>query len=193
MVKKFEVKKVESKKFDNRKNEDTHRINKEIRLQEVRIIGDIENSGTVVSIQEALKIANSLNLDLVEISPNTIPPICKVVDYSKFLYDVKRKKKEQEKKQKDNSQLVKEIRFGPNTDEHDYNFKKNHAINFLKDNNIVKAFVFFKGREIQYKENGEILLLRLADDLADIGIPDNAKPKLEGKKMILYIKPKKKK
>jgi len=181
-----------AKKYNSNKKEEKFRINKEIRQQEVRIVGEIDNSGDVVTIKDALKIASDLDLDLVEIRPNANPCVCKVIDYSKFLFELKRKKREQEKKQKENSQVVKEIRFGPNTDEHDYNFKKNHAETFLKDNNIVKAFVFFKGREIQYKDNGEILLLRLASDLSDVGIPDNAKPKLEGKRMILYIKPKKK-
>lgn len=182
-----------AKKKYNKVKEDTHKINRQITHQEVRIIGDIENTGDIVSIDAALKIAKNLDLDLVEINPKGKPPVVKVINYSKFLYDIKRKKKEQDKKQKENSQTVKEVRFGPNTDEHDYEFKKRHAEGFLNNNNIVKAYVFFKGREIQFKDKGEILLLRLANDLEKIGIPDHVKPKLEGKRMILYIKPKKNK
>jgi len=183
-----------AKKKNNNKKQDFYKTNKQIRHSEVRIVGDnLENSGDVVSIQEALNLADDLDVDLVEISPNANPPVCKLIDFSKFLYDIKRKKKEQEKKQRETSQDTKEIKFGPNTDDHDYEFKKRHAESFLKKNNIVKAFVFFKGREIQFKEQGKLLLLRLANDLSELGVPDSAKPKLEGKRMTIYIRPKKKK
>jgi translation initiation factor IF-3 len=157
------------KKQQNKKEEYFFRTNRQIRHSEVRIVGDdLENSGDVVSIQEALRIAEDLEMDLVEICSNSNPPVCKVIVYSKYIYDLKKKKKEQEKKQKENSQDIKEIRFGPNTDEHDYEFKKRHAENFLNNNDIVKAYVFFRGREIQFKEKGEILLLRLANDLSEV-------------------------
>lgn len=170
----------------------THKINQQIRSTEVRLVGEIENSGSIVSLKDALNMANEMELDLVEINDKTTPSICKLVIYNKFLYDLKKQKKELLKKQKENSQEIKEIRFGPNTDIHDYNFKLKHAESFLVKNDIVKAFVFFKGREIQFKEKGEIILLRLANDLCDLGVPDNVKPKLEGKKMIMFIRPKKK-
>lgn len=169
-----------------------YRINNQIRQKEVRIVGNIEQSGEIVSINDALNLAKKLDLDLVEINSNANPSVCKVIDYSKFLYELKKKKKEQEKKQKENAQSVKELRFGPNTDEHDYKFKKKHAEKFLKNNDIVKAYVFFKGREIQYKDKGELLLIKLINDLSDFGIPETNNPKLEGKKMIINIKPKKK-
>ncbi len=138
-------------------------------------------------MREALEIADKLDLDLVEISPKAEPPVCKVIDYQKFLYQKKKKQKEMQS----NAQkvVVKEIRFGPNTDDHDYEFKLKHAIKFLEDGNKVKAFVFFKGRSIIYKEQGEILLLKLAQDLEEYGRIDQL-PKLEGKKMQLIISPK---
>lgn len=169
-----------------------YKINENIKHNNVRIIGEIEKNSKIVTINEALNIAHNLELDLVEINSNANPPVCKIVDYSKFLYDIKKKKRKQEKKQKENSQKIKEIRFGPNTEEHDYKFKRKHAENFLKNNNIVKSYVSFKGREIQFKDKGELLLLRLANDLSDISKIDTLKPKLEGKKMTLIIKPKKK-
>ncbi len=138
-------------------------------------------------MQEALKLADELDLDLVEISPNADPPVCKVIDYQKFLYQ--QKKKQKEIKAKTAKVVLKEIRFGPNTDEHDYNFKLKHAQNFLHDGAKVKAFVFFKGRSILYKEQGEILLLRLAQDLEEIGKVEQL-PKLEGKRMSILLTPK---
>jgi translation initiation factor IF-3 len=154
----------------------------------VRLVGDNVEQG-VVSIQEALKMAQEQELDLVEISPKVDPPVCRVVDYSKFLYQLKKKQKEL--KAKSVKVVVKEIRFGPNTDEHDYKFKLKHARNFLEDGAKVKAFVFFKGRSILFKEKGEILLLRFAQELEDIGKVEKL-PVLEGKRMIIYIAPKKK-
>lgn len=142
-----------------------------------------------MSIQEALKIAEAQGLDLVEISPKVDPPVCRVVDYSKFLYQLKKKQKEL--KSKSVKVVVKEIRFGPNTDEHDYNFKLKHAQKFLEDGAKVKAFVFFKGRSILFKEKGEILLLKFAQDLEEIGKVERL-PVLEGKRMIMFIAPKKK-
>ena len=143
-----------------------------------------------MSIQDALKLADSLELDLVEISPTADPPVCRVVDYQKFLYQ--QKKKQKEIKAKTTKVVVKEIRFGPNTDDHDYNFKLKHAIKFLEEGSKVKAYVFFKGRSILFKEKGEVLLLRFANDLEEYGKPDQL-PKLEGKRMIVSFLPKKKK
>jgi translation initiation factor IF-3 len=133
-------------------------------------------------------MADEQDLDLVEISPNADPPVCRIIDYQKFLYQQKRKQKEL--KAKTVQVIVKEIRFGPNTDEHDYNFKLKHAEKFLKDGSKVKAFVFFKGRSILFKEKGEILLLKFAQDLEDFGKVEQL-PKLEGKRMIMFISPKK--
>ena len=144
----------------------------------------------ICSIDEALKISRNLGLDLVEISPNVDPPVCKVIDYKKFIYDQKKKLKTiQSKAQK---VVVKELRFGPNTGEHDFNFKLKHAKSFLEDGAKVKAFVFFRGRTIVFKEQGQILLLKLAQALEDVGIVEEM-PKLDGKKMIMIIAPKKKK
>ncbi len=174
------------------KKEITHKINQFIRSNEIRLIGDIENSGSVLSLRDALNMAENLGVDLVEINSNVVPPICKLIDYNKFLYELKKKQKDQDKKQKENAQEIKEIKFGPNIDDHDFNFKLKHADTFLKRNDIVKACVFFKGREIKFKEKGEIILLRLANELSDVGTPDNVTPILEGKKMIMFIRPKKK-
>jgi len=165
-------------------------INGQIRAKAVRVVGDnVENQGGVMSIEEALKIADGMDLDLVEISPNASPPVCKITDYQKFLYQQKKKKKEM--KSKATKVVVKEIRFGPNTDEHDFKFKLKHAINFLKDGAKVKAYVFFKGRSILFKDQGEVLLLRLATELEDYGKVEQM-PKLEGKRMIMFFSPKKK-
>jgi len=153
-------------------------------------VGDnIEEPG-VMSLTEALKVADSLDLDLVEISPKADPPVCRVTDYQKFLYQ--QKKKQKEMKSKATKIVVKEIRFGPNTDEHDYGFKLKHAQKFLEDGAKLKAFVFFKGRSILYKEKGEILLLRLAQELEDVGKVEQL-PKLEGKRMTMFLTPKLKK
>lgn len=153
----------------------------------MRVVGEnVQNPG-VHSIEEALKIADEMDLDLVEISPNADPPVCKVIDYQKFLYQ--QKKKQKEMKAKTVKVVVKEIRFGPHTDEHDYNFKLKHAISFLEDGAKVKAYVFFKGRTIVYKEDGEILLLRLAQDLEEYAKVEQL-PRLEGKRMIIILAPK---
>ncbi len=166
------------------------KINEAIRATHVRLVGDnIDNPG-IVSRQEALKLAEEKELDLVEISPKADPPVCKIIDYSKFLYEQKKKKKEM--KAKAVKVVLKEIRFGPNTDEHDYNFKKNHAIKFLQEGAKLKVYVFFKGRSILFKEQGEILLLRLAQELEEYGKVEQL-PKLEGKRMTMFISPKKKK
>ena len=156
-------------------------------MKEVIIVGDNVQPG-IVSIDEALRIADELGLDLVEISPTAAPPVCKVVDYQKFLYQ--QKKKEKEIKAKAAKVVLKEIRFGPQTDDHDYNFKLKHAIGFLKEGSKVKAFVFFKGRSILFKEQGEVLLLRFANDLEEYAKVDSL-PVLEGKRMILMLSPKK--
>ena len=155
----------------------------------VRVVGD-EIKGEVMSIQDALRLADKLELDLVEISPSADPPVCKIVDYQKFLYQ--QKKKQKEIKAKTTKIVVKEIRFGPNTDDHDYNFKLKHAIKFLDEGAKVRAYVFFKGRSILFKEQGEVLLLRFANDLEEYGKVDQL-PRLEGKRMIIAFSPKKKK
>ena len=144
----------------------------------------------IVPLEEALKTANNLGLDLVEISPNAEPPVCKVIDYKKFIYD--QKKKQRALKSKAQKVVIKELRFGPNTGEHDFDFKLKHARAFLEDGAKVRAFVFFRGRTIIFKEKGQILLLRLAQALEDIGVVEHM-PTLEGKKMIIIIAPKKKK
>lgn len=149
---------------------------------------NIENQG-VYPLRDALRMADEMELDLVEISPKAEPPVCKITDYSKFLYQ--QKKKQKEMKAKAQKIVVKEIRFGPQTDEHDFEFKLRHAEKFLKDGAKVKAYVFFKGRSILFKEQGEILLLRLATELEDLGTVEQL-PKLEGKRMIMMISPKKK-
>ncbi|MFW5644436.1 MAG: translation initiation factor IF-3 [Bacteroidota bacterium] len=170
-----------------RKKEKPHRINQEIRADVIRLVGDnIDNPG-IMTVPEALKIADDLELDLVEISPKANPPVCKIIDYQKFLYQ--QKKKQKEMKAKSQKVVLKEIRFGPNTDEHDYNFKLKHAQKFLEEGAKLKAFVFFKGRSILYKEKGEILLLRLAQDLEEFGKVEQL-PKLEGKRMTMFMTPK---
>ena len=167
---------------------DPYMINDQIRAREVRLVGDNVEIG-VYSIAEALKIADEQGLDLIEISPNAEPPVCKILDYQKFLYQQKKRLKEQ--KAKSTKVVVKEIRFGPQTDDHDYNFKLKHALGFLKEGAKVKAYVFFKGRSILFKEQGEVLLLRFANDLEEYGKVEQM-PVLEGKRMILMISPKKK-
>jgi len=155
----------------------------------VRVVGEgIETA--VMSIQDALKLADQRELDLVEISPNADPPVCRIVDYQKFLYQ--QKKKQKEIKAKTARVVVKEIRFGPNTDDHDYNFKLKHAMKFLEEGAKVRAYVFFKGRSILFKEQGELLLLRFASDLEEYAKVDQL-PRLEGKRMIISFSPKKKK
>lgn len=152
-------------------------------------MGDNVEQG-VYSYAEAMRIADEMELDLVEISPTAQPPVCRIVDYSKFLYQLKKKEKEQ--KAKNVKVVVKEIRFGPQTDEHDYEFKLKHAKGFLQDGAKLKAYVFFKGRSIMFKEQGEVLLLRFANDLEEYGKVDQM-PQLEGKRMIIMMSPKKKK
>lgn len=166
------------------------RINQQIRARMVRVVGEnVENPG-IVPLQEALRIAAELELDLVEISPNADPPVCKVIDYSKFLYQ--QKKKQKELKAKQTKIVVKEIRFGPQTDDHDFNFKLKHAQKFLSEGAKVKAYVFFKGRSILFKEQGEELLLQFAQELEDYGKMDQ-NPQLEGKRMTIFLTSKKKK
>jgi len=175
-----------------KKNHIKEKINNQIQAKEIRLIGDNIIPG-IYNILEAKKIATDLNLDLVEINSSSTPPIVKIIDYNKYKYLKKIKEKELKKKQKKSKQLVKEIRFRPNTDEHDYNFKAKHARKFLENGDIVKAYVFFKGREIVFKEQGQLLLMKLADELSDIGLPISLNLKIENKKMIMNIKPKKNK
>lgn len=167
---------------------DQYRVNERIRAKEVRLVGDNVEQG-VYTIQEAIHMADEQGLDLIEISPNAVPPVCKILDYQKFLYQQKKRQKEQ--KAKSTKIVVKEIRFGPQTDDHDYNFKLKHAIGFLNEGAKVKAYVFFKGRSILFKEQGEVLLLRFANDLEDYGKVEMM-PVLEGKRMSIMISPKKK-
>ena len=164
-----------------------YRTNEAIRVKEVRLVGDNVEQG-VYTIQQALRIANDQELDLVEISPNVNPPVCRVVDYQKFIFQLKKKQKEQ--KAKSVKVVVKEIRFGPQTDDHDYNFKLKHAKGFLSEGSKVKAYVFFRGRSILFKDQGEVLLLRFATDLEDIATVESM-PSLEGKRMFMMLAPKK--
>ena len=171
-------------KNDNMKNQ--YRVNDQIRVREVRIVG--EGDSIVVPTRQALDMARDQGVDLVEISPNANPPVCRLIDYSKFLYQQKKRQKEMKAKQV--KVEVKEIRFGPQTDEHDYQFKLKHAKEFLEEGNKVRAYVFFRGRSILFKEQGEVLLLRFANDLEEYGKVEGM-PSLEGKKMFLYLAPKK--
>lgn len=167
--------------------ENPHRINKYISAPVVRVVGENVESG-IMNLRDALALSEEQGLDLVEISPNANPPVCKIIDYKKFLYE--QKKKQKEIKAKTAKVVVKEIRMGPNTDEHDFNFKLKHAISFLEEGAKVKVDVFFKGRSIIYKDKGEIILLKFAKELADYGKVERM-PKLEGKRMIMIIAPKK--
>src|SRR5574344_1644604 len=160
-----------------------HRINEQIRAREVRLVGD-DIEPAVYPLCVALKMAEENEADLVEISPNAVPPVCRIIDYSKFLYQLKKRQKEQKAKQVKVN--VKEIRFGQQTDDHDYNFKLKHAIGFLQDGDKVKAYVFFKGRSILFKEQGEVLLLRFANDLEDYAKVEQM-PLLEGKRMTISL------
>ena len=169
------------------KKEDTNAINDEIRASEVRLVGDNVEQG-IYPIDEALKIAEEQGLDLILIAPQAEPPVCRVMDYQKFKFQQRKHAKEQ--KAKSTKLVVKEIRFGPQTDEHDYNFKLKHAIGFLKEGAKVKSYVFFKGRSILFKEQGEVLLLRFANDLEEYGKLDQM-PVLEGKRMTIMLSPKK--
>lgn len=168
--------------------ENPHRINDFIRVSEVRLVGDNVEMG-VYSTDKAKDLARELELDLVEISPNAEPPVCKIMDYRKFLFE--KKKKEKEIKSKTQKTVIKEIRFGPNTDDHDFEFKAKHGEKFLKEGSKVRAFVFFRGRSIVFKDRGELLLLKLAQRLEEFGAVEQL-PKLEGKKMAIVIAPKKK-
>jgi len=163
-----------------------YRVNEQIRVKEVRVVSD--NGSSVMPIRQALDLAHAQDVDLVEISPNAEPPVCRLIDYSKFLYQQKKHAKEMKSKQV--KMEVKEIRFGPQTDDHDYNFKLKHAKEFLTEGNKVRAYVFFRGRSILFKEQGEVLLLRFANDLEDLAKVEQL-PRLDGKKMFLYLAPKK--
>ena len=163
-----------------------YRVNEQIHAREVRVVN--EGNAEVMSTRQALDIARKEGVDLVEISPNAQPPVCRIIDYSKFLYQ--QKKHQKEMKQKQVKQDIKEIRFGPQTDEHDYQFKLKHAQEFLNEGNKVRAYVFFRGRSILFKEQGEVLLLRFANDLEELAKVEQL-PKLEGKKMFLYLSPNK--
>jgi len=178
-------------RFAQQEKEQQYRINQQITSPQVRLVGEnVAEGSTVVSIREALQMAEGLTLDLVEISPKAEPPVCRIVDYQKFLYQ--QKKKAKEIKAKAVKVVVKEIRFGPQTDDHDYNFKLKHAQNFLKEGAKVKAYVFFRGRSIIFNEQGEILLLRFATDLEELAKVEML-PKLEGKRMTMMLAPKPKK
>lgn len=174
-------------KYRPRDSKNQHRINERIRVPEVRLVGDNVEQG-IYPTKEALKIAEAKELDLVEISPTATPPVCRIIDYQKFVYQQKKKQKEQ--KAKSVKVTVKEIRFGPQTDDHDYNFKLKHAINFLGEGSKVKAYVFFKGRSILFKEQGEVLLLRFASDLEEHAKVEQL-PIMEGKRMSIMLSPKK--
>lgn len=172
-------------KNDNAKQ--NYRINEQIRAREVRVVGDGMES-QVLPVAKAISLARSMDQDLVEISANANPPVCRIIDYSKFLYQQKKKQKEMKARQVKIS--VKEIRFGPQTDDHDYDFKLKHAKEFLEAGNKVKAYVFFRGRSIVFKEQGEVLLLRFANDLEEVGKVEQM-PSLLGKRMIMFLAPKK--
>ncbi len=171
-------------KNDKMKNQ--YRVNEQIHVREVRVVS--EDGSEVMPTRKAMDLARQQGVDLVEISPNAQPPVCRLIDYSKFLYQ--QKKRQKEMKQKQVKVEVKEIRFGPQTDEHDYQFKLKHAQEFLLEGNKVRAYVFFRGRSILFKEQGEVLLLRFANDLEEYGKVESM-PALEGKKMFLYLAPKK--
>ena len=180
-------------KKDNRRpvrkeDNDQHRINGKITAREIRLVVEGEEP-QVMTTSAALQLAEEQEMDLVEISPNAVPPVCKIIDYRKFLYNQKRKQKELKAKQ--SKVVLKEIRFGPNTDDHDFQFKLTHARKFLEEGSKVKAYVFFRGRTIVFKDRGEILLLKFVQELADLGTLEQM-PKLEGKRMIVMINPKKK-
>lgn len=166
--------------------EEPYRVNKRIRAREVRVVGENVKMG-IYPIHQALELAENQGLDLVEISPNANPPVCKIIDYSKFKYE--QKKKQKEIKAKTQKTVIKEIRFGPNTDDHDFNFKLKHAMNFLKDGAKVKAYVHFAGRTIIFKERGEILLVKFIQELDDLGKVEQM-PKMEGKRMTVILSPK---
>lgn len=178
----------DSRKPVRKEDNEQHRINGKITAREIRLVVEGEEP-RVMSLSQALELAEEQELDLVEISPNAVPPVCKIMDYRKFLYN--QKKKQKELKAKQSKVVLKEIRFGPNTDDHDFQFKLTHARKFLEEGSKVKAYVFFRGRTIVFKDRGEILLLKFVQELADVGTLEQM-PKLEGKRMIVMINPKKK-
>lgn len=180
--------KLRSGKPVRQEQKEEHRINEKIVASQIRLVMEGEEP-RVMSVREAIALAEEQEMDLVEISPNAVPPVCKIMDYRKFLYNQKRKQKELKAKQ--SKIVIKEIRFGPNTDDHDFNFKLEHAKKFLEEGSKVKAYVFFRGRTIVFKDRGEILLLKFAQELAEIGVLEQM-PKLEGKRMTIMINPKKK-
>jgi translation initiation factor IF-3 len=175
------------KPYVKRQEEDKHKINGRINAIEIRLVTEGQEP-QVLKVAEALALAEEQGLDLVEISPNAVPPVCKILDYKKFLYN--QKKKQKELKAKQSKVIIKEIRFGPNTDDHDFNFKLAHARKFLEEGSKLKAYVFFRGRSIVFKDRGELLLLKFAQELADLGVIEQM-PKLEGKRMIIMVNPKK--
>ncbi|WP_276131795.1 translation initiation factor IF-3 [Polluticoccus soli] len=175
--------------FKPRVPQNEHRLNREITAAEVRVVGEGIEPG-VYPLAEALKMAEAQEVDLVEISPNAVPPVCRLIDYKKFLYEKKKKDKEQKAKSKQSE--VKEIRFTPNTDDHDFDFKAKHAEKFLQEGNKVKCYVQFKGRAIMFQERGELLLLKFAERLAEVGALESM-PKMEGRRMFAIFTPKKKK
>ncbi len=174
--------------FKGRMPQNEHKLNQEITTPEVRVIGENIEVG-IYPIAVALKMAEAQEVDLVEISPNAVPPVCRIIDYKKFLYEKKKKEKEQKAKSKQSE--IKEIRFTPNTDEHDFDFKAKHAEKFLQDGDKVKCYVQFKGRAIMFQERGELLLLKFAERLADFGALESM-PKMEGRRMLAMFSPKKK-
>jgi len=170
------------------RQEEPYKVNSKIRAREVRLVGDfVEGGNAVMPTDKAIKLAEENGLDLVEISPSATPPVCKVIDYAKFKYE--QKKKQKEIKSNAAKTVVKEIRFGPNTDDHDFDFKLKHAINFLKEGSKVKAYVHFVGRTIVFKERGEMLLLKFAQALEEFGQVEQL-PKMEGKRMNIFVSPK---
>ena len=176
------------KPYQRRQEEEKHKINGRINAKEIRLVMEGQEP-QVMSTSKALALAEEEGLDLVEISPKAVPPVCKILDYKKFLYN--QKKKQKELKAKQSKVVIKEIRFGPNTDEHDFKFKLAHARKFLEEGSKLKAYVFFRGRTIVFKDRGELLLLRFAQELSDLGSIEQM-PKLEGKRMIIMVNPKKK-
>jgi len=182
------MRKEPRKRFTPRVETEQHRINHKITAREVRLVVEGEEP-RVVATADAIRMAEEQEMDLVEISPNAVPPVCKIMEYRKFLYNQKRKQKELKAKQ--SKVIIKEIRFGPNTDDHDFNFKLAHAKKFLEEGSKVKAYVFFRGRTIVFKDRGEILLLKFVQEIGDIGVLESM-PKLEGKRMTIMINPKKK-
>ena len=182
------MRKEPRKRFQPKEETEQHRINGKITAREIRLVIEGQEP-RVMSTFDAIKLAEEQEQDLVEISPNAVPPVCKIMDYRKFMYNQQKKTKELKAKQ--SKIVIKEIRFGPNTDDHDFNFKLAHAKKFLEEGSKVKAYVFFRGRTIVFKDRGELLLLKFAQELAELGTLESM-PKLEGKRMIIMLNPKKK-